>query len=415
MCMGPTPNRLLVRLLAMACLLVCSCDRSDYRTTIRKYESQPIEREVRALWIVRDALREPENIGRIVTLMSELNLNTALVQVRGRGDAYYTSGWEPRAQGLAAGFDPLRAFLSATKGTGIEVHAWVNAMLIADADTRRAPYLQRHVVSTFPQWVLRNRAGRSLWDFKPEQWKKLWVKGAFLNPALPEVRQYTVNVLLDLLRTYSVKGLHLDYIRYPYSSWQAGKMQWGIDAVSLAPLSQVTFLSSDELIRDRSYSRLVNIFRSAAVTALVKQISTAVRREFPETILSAATIFHVDRVNNNVFQDWPRWLRLELIDYAYLMSYKGNFHRRMEPFYDPALMGRYVVGVGMHLRPKPSKVRLQIDAARALGAAGIAYFSHQWFFDHSKGPMDYDLLDLMPTAVPSGQTTRLEVRGAGNN
>ena len=53
--------------------------------------------------------------------------NTLLVQVRGRGDAYYQSAIEPRAAELAAhpGFDPLASTISQAHAAGLRVHAWV--------------------------------------------------------------------------------------------------------------------------------------------------------------------------------------------------------------------------------------------------------------------------------------------------
>ena len=66
--------------------------------------------EVRALWVVRTTLTSPEKIQEMVNKASAANFNTLIVQVRGRGDAYYKSRHEPRAIELKdqpAAFDPL--------------------------------------------------------------------------------------------------------------------------------------------------------------------------------------------------------------------------------------------------------------------------------------------------------------------
>jgi uncharacterized lipoprotein YddW (UPF0748 family) len=53
--------------------------------------------EVRALWVVRETLTSREKIQAMVERAAAAGFNTLIVQVRGRGDAYYHSRWEPRA------------------------------------------------------------------------------------------------------------------------------------------------------------------------------------------------------------------------------------------------------------------------------------------------------------------------------
>ncbi len=67
--------------------------------------------EVRALWVVRTTLTSPEKIRRMVESAHANRFNTLIVQVRGRGDAYYDAQWEPRAatlKGSAAILRPAR-------------------------------------------------------------------------------------------------------------------------------------------------------------------------------------------------------------------------------------------------------------------------------------------------------------------
>jgi uncharacterized lipoprotein YddW (UPF0748 family) len=58
-------------------------------------------REIRALWVVRHALVSPVEVRRLVERASANGITDLIVQVRGRGDAYYNSSFEPRAAGLA--------------------------------------------------------------------------------------------------------------------------------------------------------------------------------------------------------------------------------------------------------------------------------------------------------------------------
>src|SRR5919201_3145263 len=85
--------------------------------------------EVRALWVLRTSLSTPDSILTLVRSARDHGFNTLVVQVRGRGDAYYARSIEPRAADLqrqAETFDPLATVLEAAHNAGLRVHAWVN-------------------------------------------------------------------------------------------------------------------------------------------------------------------------------------------------------------------------------------------------------------------------------------------------
>src|SRR5690606_26791871 len=96
--------------------------------------SREVSGEVRALWVVRTSLVSPAAIDAMVDAARAGGFNTLLIQVRGRGDAYYLGGAEPRAAALEdqpASFDPLAHALDRAHAAGIRVHAWVNVNLVS--------------------------------------------------------------------------------------------------------------------------------------------------------------------------------------------------------------------------------------------------------------------------------------------
>ena len=44
-------------------------------------------------------------------------------------------------------------------------------------------------------------------------------EGAFLDPGIPEVQEYTLNIIKDIAINYKIDGIQLDYIRYPDSAY----------------------------------------------------------------------------------------------------------------------------------------------------------------------------------------------------
>src|ERR1700674_602098 len=109
--------------------------------------------EVRALWVVRTSLSSPAAIEEMVTAARAGGFNTLLVQIRGRGDAYYLGGVEPRPAALISqpNFDPLATTLSKAHGAGLAVHAWINVNLVAGLDLPVAP---AHIVYRHPEWLM---------------------------------------------------------------------------------------------------------------------------------------------------------------------------------------------------------------------------------------------------------------------
>jgi len=116
-------------------------------------------REVRGLWVQRGTLSSPEAIARMVGEAASAGFNTLLVQVRGRGDAFFAGGIDPRAAALSAqpsSYDPLATVLAAARAAGLRVHLWINVNLVADAT--RLPDARTHVVLRHPEWLMVPRA-----------------------------------------------------------------------------------------------------------------------------------------------------------------------------------------------------------------------------------------------------------------
>src|SRR5256886_7281579 len=115
--------------------------------------------EVRALWVVRNTLTSPEKINKMIESASAAGFNTLIVQVRGRGDAYYRSRWEPRAIELKdqpGDFDPLALTIAEAHRRGLKVHAWLNTSLLANLDA--LPNDSKHVYNLHHEWLAVPRA-----------------------------------------------------------------------------------------------------------------------------------------------------------------------------------------------------------------------------------------------------------------
>jgi uncharacterized lipoprotein YddW (UPF0748 family) len=333
-------------------------------------------------------------------------INTLIVQVRGRGDAYYASRIEPRPPALAAqpaSFDPLAAVLREGHAAGLAVHAWVNVNLVADAgDPSRDP---DHVVNRHPEWLMvpmelaasigdPRGAGfvRTLASWTRRQ--SATVEGLFMSPVTQEAADHLASVVEDLVTHYAVDGVHFDYVRYPGPSFDYSRAALGAFRDEVAPdlarpdrASLERKQASNPLVWTQMYPRRWEAFRRARLTALVRRLRAVVARHRPEAVVSAALVPDVQTAVTAKFQDWPAWAADGLLDVLCPMTYAtdlGVFRQQVQATRE-ASAGRPVwTGIGAY-RLSPGEALSQIQEARALGVDGVLLFSYDSLVDPERG------------------------------
>lgn len=337
--------------------------------------------EIRAMWVVRDSMHSRAKIRNAVALAKKHGFNTLFVQVRGRGDAFYNSQYEPRSEELAgtpSDFDPLAVAVEEGHKAGLEVHAWLNTFFVWHKS--RAPWSYRHVVNAHPEWLVRNK------NNQVQRTDSNDCEGAFLNPAIPEVRDYLRNVFNDVATNYAVDGVHMDYVRLPANRFSFGDADMRLFREWLAPQ-----LTADEVAyadaKVAKGSRLAWHYlhrkewaqwRQDNVTATVRSISEAVHTTKSDTIVSAAVFPNYRVARDDKGQAWREWLNNDLIDAACPMSYNQSTQVAASQIREAvkACPGKPIIaGVGAWQVPSASAVA-KGKAYRDVGAAGINFFSY---------------------------------------
>jgi len=361
------------------------------------------DNEVRALWVVRTTLTSPDKIRQMVGQSKAAGFNTLIVQVRGRGDAYYHSRFEPRAFELKdqpATFDPLATTLAEAKKNGLKVHAWLNTNLLANLDS--LPTDPKHIFNKHPEWLAVPRAiAADLYKISPRDpafrekivsWSKdnrAELEGVYTGPANPKVRQHIYKVWLDLLSKYDVDGMHFDYVRFASPDFDYSKTsleafrKWLKPQLPKAEYQQLQpLLKTDVLAAVEKYPDKFADFQREQVTLLVDRIYHAVKRKRPNLIVSAAVFANSENAYTRRYQDWRRWLSKGILDVACPMAYSPDtavFQKQIELAASTAHdAGRRVwAGIGAYRIPVESTVE-KINVARQLKADGIILFSYDF-------------------------------------
>ena len=86
----------------------------------------------------------------------------------------------------------------------LELHAWFNPYRARFRDPK-SPVAPHHVTLSHPEWI--RAYGPYLW----------------LDPGDPGTRDYSLSVVMDVVRRYDIDGVHFDDYFYPYPEWAGGR------------------------------------------------------------------------------------------------------------------------------------------------------------------------------------------------
>lgn len=174
-------------------------------------------REFRGAWIAtvlntdwpsKPGLTSQQQQAELIAMLDravKLKLNAVIFQVRPACDALYASPYEPWSESLTGQmgktpepyYDPLAFAVEEAHKRGLELHAWFNPYRARHAKAK-SEISANHISKTHPEWV--KQYGKFLW----------------LDPGEKAVQDYTLDIILDVVRLYDIDGVHIDDYYYPY-------------------------------------------------------------------------------------------------------------------------------------------------------------------------------------------------------
>ena len=359
------------------------------------WDNFPTERpvnqgEIRAVWLDRGTIvraRSPEGLSQVFDQLATAGINTVFFETVNAGYTIYPSQVAPEQNPLTRRWDPLAAAVELAHARGMTLHAWVwvfaagnqrhNRLLNLPADYP-GPLLTRH-----PNWAGYDNSGNLI----PQGQDK-----PFLDPANPEVRSYLTQLMTEIVTEYDVDGLQLDYIRYPFQNPGANRTygygevaRWrfqsmtGVDPITLSPRPD-SALDRNQQIQQRVLWDRWTEFRVQQVTSFVETLSSILRRQRPDLVLSAAVFANPEAERlQRIQQDWGTWARADYLDWIVLMSYAADtsqFERLVSPWLVDESLGPALVIPGIRVLNLSTAATLdQMQASRDLPTPGYALFA----------------------------------------
>ena len=149
----------------------------------------------------------------ILNVLEQYKMNTIIFQIRPTNDAFYPSELNPwskyfiRYEDNDPGWDPLEWMIEETHKRGMEFHAWLNPYRVSTqtvTSDNKEQFLnglsEKNFARKNPDLVIIGNDGRPI-----------------LNPGEPEVKQFLMDTVEEIIVNYDVDAIHFDDYFYPYS------------------------------------------------------------------------------------------------------------------------------------------------------------------------------------------------------
>jgi len=340
-------------------------------------------KEARAVWLSRFEYTphgyspdyQKAYLRQAIENLKQAHFNMLIFQVRGQADAFYRSNYEPWSDRLTGtlgkdpGWDPLEYVIDLAHKNSIALHAWINVYPCWKGNSPPPESTPEHLYLKHPEWICCDPQGVPM----PVDGEAY----ASLSPGIPEVREYLINICLDIVLNYDIDGLHFDYIRYP-------NRQYSHDPIS-------DFLFSDPIIGNpEGLSR--EAWQREQVNKFVREVYDVVTEINPMLKVSAAVIgkYNYPSVSwdgyNACYQDGRQWTAEGKIDFlAPMMYWLIGQTSPWAPFeilarnwvFDNA-NGRHIYGgIGAYKNTDNfPEIAAEIDTLRKIRAQGEVFFSY---------------------------------------
>jgi len=265
--------------------------------------SNNISAQDKSVWVTAWDMNTPEKIDEMLLNVHKYGFDKVFLQTRYRSDALYfpnkTDSTFSNPDSICyllkdSHFDPLAYAIEKSDTLDIRIYAWVTTFVATPHDLNKIT--AGHVYYTHAEWFLKTKEGKTSPYNEYE--------GAFLDPALPEVRNYLINVFSDIVTNYNIAGIQLDYIRYPDSIYG-----WNEYSKALA-----------DSILDFDFAK----WKQRKLSSFVNYTYITLKNIKPDLEISAAVISDTSKAMNSYSQDWINWLNDNYIDRVYVMAYNTS-------------------------------------------------------------------------------------------
>ncbi|HPD30944.1 MAG TPA: family 10 glycosylhydrolase [Phycisphaerae bacterium] len=329
--------------------------------------------------------KNASQVDQLVGYAVQGNYNAIIAEVLAYQDtggtghgAYWNSQYVPKAADISeSDFDPLAYLCQQAHAQGIEVHAWLVTYRVSTS----WPPSGNSILTSHPEWIMVERADTG---GGPSP-----IGDAYcLDPGSPDVQNYLIEIVRELVTNYPIDGINWDYIRYTqtdggypadsnyyYSGLKRFQRIYNrSDVPSTSDSSWCTFRrrTIDELVR-RCRAEIPNMPSSRQPVRLTADVLAA--GNYTGNFASSTAYTY--------FQNWKYWQEMAWLDATIPMNYKREHCTDQAQWYRNWVNasvswknGRHVFcGQAGYLNIMPNSIT-QLAYALNQGSDGTASYSY---------------------------------------
>jgi uncharacterized lipoprotein YddW (UPF0748 family) len=394
------------------------------------------QEEFRGLWA--DALhlgfRNAGDIDELIARAVEGHYNAISAEVlayydagTSAGGAYWDSAYVPKATNITpAGFDPLAYLCQQGHAYGLEVHAWLVTYRVM-SDNHPWPPSGNPIIAAHPEWIAVPSSAMGNGPALTGSGSDLIY---MLDPGSPEVQDYLLDIVRELVTNYPIDGLNWDYIRY--TTTDAGYPS--SNTYYYSGLKRYQRISGDGTkpvisnpawcdFRRRTINEMIRRCR-AEIPMITVNPRQPLRLTADVLATGSAPSDFTSSLAYSYFQNWKYWLEQGWLDAAMPMNYKREHCADQAAAYISWLnaavgyansAGRHAYcGQGNYLNSMANSVH-QLGHVSTAGAQGSVNYSYwatnatetvcespaQDPWEHNTGWFGYVAANLFTSVVPT--------------
>ncbi|GAB4227709.1 MAG: glycoside hydrolase family 10 protein [Elainellaceae cyanobacterium] len=335
--------------------------------------------EIRGVWLTNvdsDVLFSHNRLESAIHTLAQLNFNTLYPVVWNWGYTLYPSQVAERASGIAvdpripelALRDTIADAIALGHQQGMTVIPWFEFGFMTTAESELAA---RH-----PDWLTQRRDGSKVWQ--ETIYQRYW-----LNPFKPEVQQFVLDLVLEIVTNYDVDGIQFDdHFGLP--------SEFGYDDYTVQ-LYRQEHQGQDP---PASYDNAEWVrWRANKLTTFMERVFYEVKARKPHAVLSLSPN-HYSFAYNHSLQDWLLWARRGYVEELVIQIYRDGlaaFTSELERSEVQEVKQHLplVIGILSGLKDKPVPIQQvweQAQAARTAGFPGISFFFYETLWNLSEEP-----------------------------
>ncbi|MEL6398966.1 MAG: family 10 glycosylhydrolase [Cyanobacteria bacterium J06626_4] len=345
---------------------------SELIATLEPTDTLPSQAERRGVWLTNvdsEVLFSRQNLTAAIERLADCGFNTLYPTVWNGGFTLYPSAIAEsvlgerqrlrprgsRAAEPARDYDMLQACVELAHAQQLQVIPWFEYGFFARQGNTLRPRR--------PHWFTQQRDGTPIDKHKME----------WLNPFHPEVQQFYLALIEELMSRYAVDGFQIDdHFGLPTS--------FGYDPYTAQRYRAETGRLVPSNFQEARWMR----WRANKITDFVTQVGQTVKKHRPQARFSVSPNPPAFSYRN-FLQDWPQWLTVAPVDEVIIQTYRWNvasFVRELQKPTVQELRSQVPISIGvlsgLRNRPMPLPIlKQQCQAVRANGYAGMAFFFYE--------------------------------------